>query len=89
MTVATKAAVNTTLSGSAAGCIALIVHVLRGNHTDIAPALNGILSGLVAISGGCALVEPYIAFLIGKNTVAGGVCTLDTQHPKCIIPCYV
>lgn len=68
MNVATKAAVTTTLSGSAGGCSALIMHVLMGNHSDIVPALNGILAGLVSISGGCAVMEPYIAFIVGKNT---------------------
>eukprot|EP00538_Stauroneis_constricta_P011348 CAMPEP_0119550832 /NCGR_PEP_ID=MMETSP1352-20130426/4275_1 /TAXON_ID=265584 /ORGANISM="Stauroneis constricta, Strain CCMP1120" /LENGTH=643 /DNA_ID=CAMNT_0007596803 /DNA_START=145 /DNA_END=2076 /DNA_ORIENTATION=+ len=38
---------------------------------DLNPTLNGVLSGLVAITGACGVVEPWCAVLIG--TVAGWI----------------
>mmetsp|Transcript_80674 Transcript_80674/g.246610 ORF Transcript_80674/g.246610 Transcript_80674/m.246610 type:complete len:440 (-) Transcript_80674:195-1514(-) len=60
-------AVNTTLSPCVAG---LVVFVLRATlvapkKLDVGGFCNGILAGLVAITAGCAAVQPYEALFIG------------------------
>mmetsp|Transcript_12151 Transcript_12151/g.16566 ORF Transcript_12151/g.16566 Transcript_12151/m.16566 type:complete len:402 (-) Transcript_12151:194-1399(-) len=63
--IASKIAVNTTLAPAAGGLMSLTFYVALGNPVDVAPCLNGILAGLVAITAPCAVVEPYAAFIIG------------------------
>jgi len=64
-------AVNTTLSGGAAGLTALFVNLfilerrLGEPIFDLKMAMNGSLSGLVAITAGCGVVEPWAALVIG------------------------
>jgi len=64
-------AVTTTIS-AAAGCISAlftdtVVGLLRKGDAeyDLTMAMNGALSGLVGITAGCAVVEPWAALLIG------------------------
>jgi len=73
--LAARAAVSTTL-GAASGTIssltlsAFIAERTTGETLfDITNALNGCLAGLVSITAGCALIEPWAAVLIGS--VAG------------------
>jgi len=75
--VASLVAVNTTL-GAAAGALSgmftstIIDERKSGVFTwDTTAAMNGCLTGLVAITAGCATVEPWAAFVIGL--VAGWV----------------
>ena len=65
MVTASLAAVNTTLSAASSSMTVLILHVCQGNPIQIAPGLNGLLAGLVGITAGCAVVEPYASCLIG------------------------
>jgi len=65
MADAQRVAVTTTLSAAAGGCTTLLIHVLMGNPSDVGPALNGILAGLVAITAPCPVVKPWAAALIG------------------------
>jgi Amt family ammonium transporter len=75
--VAATAAVNTALSGAAGGITALftnlyIVERSTGEpHFSLLHAMNGSLSGLVAITSGCGVVEPWAAIVIG--TIAGWI----------------
>ena len=69
--VAALCAVTTTLS-AASGCIsAMFTDTLVGLYLtgetkyDLTMAMNGILSGLVGITAGCAVVEPWASILIG------------------------
>jgi len=68
-------AVNTTLSGGMAGLVALFVNLIILERKlgepifDLRMAMNGSLAGLVAITAGCGVVEPWAALLIGA--VAG------------------
>lgn len=69
--IAALASINTTLSGSA-GCISALFTRLYLNERrtgeatfDLSVALNGTISGLVAITGGCAYVEPWVSLVIG------------------------
>jgi ammonium transporter, Amt family len=58
-------AVNTMLASSAAAFTALVVVWTTLRKPDIAMACNGLLGGLVAITGSCAFVSPAAAVLIG------------------------
>ena len=58
-------AVNTMLSSAAGAVIALLYVWWVGGKPDIGMCCNGLLGGLVAITGPCAFVEPAAAVLIG------------------------
>ncbi len=76
-------AVNTNLSAGAASISALIISYVIFKKADIGMTLNGALAGLVAITAGCANVEPWAAVIIGL--IAGvlvvlSVITVDRLH---------
>merc|ERR1711998_122735 len=60
-----KIAMTTTISAATAGATTMMLGRLLSGAWDPAYCNNGILSGLVAITAGCAVVEPYGAFWIG------------------------
>ena len=62
-------AVNTMLSSCAGALSALLYVRFTLSKPDLGMACNGLLGGLVAITGGCAFVTPAAAVLIG--VVAG------------------
>jgi Amt family ammonium transporter len=69
--VAALAAVNTTISGAAAAVSAMFLESVisyRVSGTvqyDLTMAMNGGLTGLVGVTGSCAVVEPWAAVVIG------------------------
>ena len=73
--IVSLAAVNTTLAAAAGGVVALLVNLAIVEHRTGEPyfgltsAMNGCLSGLVCITAGCALIEPWAAVIVGS--VAG------------------
>ncbi|KAG7368083.1 ammonium transporter family-domain containing protein [Nitzschia inconspicua] len=76
-------AVNTTLSGGMAGLVALFLnYFILERQTgepifDLVMAMNGSLGGLVAITAGCGVVEPWTAVIIGA---VAGVLYLVGSH---------
>ena len=62
-------AVNTMLASSAGALAALLYVRFTLSKPDVSMACNGLLGGLVAITGGCAFVTPAAAVLVG--VVAG------------------
>ncbi len=56
---------NTTLAAVSGGFSSLIFVWLKFKKPDISMVLNGVLSGLVAVTAGCAFIEPGYAFFIG------------------------
>ena len=74
--VAAKVAATTTLGAAMGGLGALIFNRIlvafkkRETAYDISTLLNGILGGLVSITAGCAVIEPWGAVVIG---VIGGM----------------
>lgn len=70
---APKVAMNTTLSAAAGGLMAFFIDYMGGNRKSkyrIVPITNGILAGLVSITGGCDQVTSVGAIIIGCG---GGV----------------
>lgn len=69
--IAALAAVNTTLSGAAAAVSSMFLDSLLGYiyegevQYDLTMAMNGGLAGLVGVTGGCAVVEPWAGLVIG------------------------
>jgi ammonium transporter, Amt family len=65
--------VNTTLAGGSAGIVALFVNlIILERYTgesffDLRYLMNGALSGLVAITASCGIIEPWAAMLIGST----------------------
>lgn len=62
-------AVNTALGGGAGAVVVLFLSYAKFGFADIGLACNGLLGGLVAITGPCAWVPPWAAVIIG--VVAG------------------
>lgn len=60
-----RTAVTTTLSGSTAGIVTLFGRRLLVGHWDALDVCNGVLGGFVAITSGCAVVEPWAAVVCG------------------------
>ena len=75
--ISSLAAVNTTLAASGACVSALFtklyrVEVRTGEATfDLVTALNGTLAGLVSVTAGCAVLEPWAALCTG--VIAGWI----------------
>ena len=70
---APKVALNTTLGASAGGLTTFFLDFLGGNKKSkyrIVPITNGILAGLVSITGGCDVFTTYGAIIVGAM---GGV----------------
>lgn len=56
---------NTNLAAAVSTCVVLIVTWIRYKKPDVSMCLNGSLAGLVAITAGCDVVDPFGAFFIG------------------------
>jgi len=75
--------VNTTLSAATSGVTALVTNLFITERRtgeaiyNLTYAMNGCLSGLVAITAGCAIVEPWAAIVIGA--VAGWLYLLTSN----------
>jgi Amt family ammonium transporter len=63
--LAAKVAVNTTLAAGAGAVGITFLSKLRTGNYDIGLTMNGALGGLVGITAGCAVVDPWAAVVIG------------------------
>ena len=61
---------NTNLAAAVSTCVVLVITWIRYKNPDVSMCLNGSLAGLVAITAGCDVVDPFGAFFIG---LAAGV----------------
>ena len=57
--------VTTTIATATATCATMIFTWIKNKKPDVSMTLNGSLAGLVAITAGCANVDPIGAFFIG------------------------
>lgn len=60
-----RTAVTTAISGSTAGLVTLFGRRILVGHWDAMDVCNGLLGGFVAITSGCAVVEPWAAIVCG------------------------
>ena len=67
--VAAKVMVVTTIGAASGGLTSVIIQALKDHTVSHTAAINGILAGLVSVTGSCAAIEPYAAFIIG---ICGG-----------------
>lgn len=63
--VASLVAVNTTISASSAACAAIFYQKILGRRYNLSFVIYSIISGLVSITAGCAVVDLWGAFLVG------------------------
>ncbi|MBO1512572.1 ammonium transporter [Metabacillus bambusae] len=58
-------AINTMLAGASGGTVTLLLTMNKFGKADPSMTINGVLSGLVAITAGCAFVDQWSAIIIG------------------------
>lgn len=78
-----KIAVNTNLSAAAGGTVAALLTLRQYGKADPSMAINGALGGLVAITAGCAYIEPVSAIVIGAISgflIIAAVPFFDKMH---------
>jgi ammonium transporter, Amt family len=76
-------AVNTMLAGASGGTSALFITMKKFGKADPSMVINGVLSGLVAVTAGCAFVSQWSAIVIGA--ISGLIviyATLLVDHLK-------
>jgi len=71
--LSSKVAITTTLAAASGATTATIIEKIWHDHYDLLASLNGVLAGLVGITAGCAVVDPWMAVFIG--VLAAFVCT--------------
>ncbi|CAM8894433.1 unnamed protein product [Rhodiola kirilowii] len=60
-----RTAVTTTLAGCTAALTTLFAKKLQTGHWTVTDVCNGLLGGFAAITGGCAVVDPWAAVICG------------------------
>lgn len=68
---------NTNLAAALATLTAMIVSWVRYGKPDVSLTFNGALAGLVAITAGCDVVDPFGAAIIG--ICAGAICVFSVE----------
>eukprot|EP00983_Pelagomonas_calceolata_P110739 1159707-Pelagomonas_calceolata.AAC.3 len=63
--VVARCAVTTTLSAGAGGVTALLFRFWRSGCFEVVYTCNGVLAGLVGVTAGCSLIEPWAAIICG------------------------
>jgi Amt family ammonium transporter len=61
----------TTVSAAFGGLSALMIGKWVTTYWDLSISINGVLAGLVSITAGCSVVEPYAAAIIGSESNSG------------------
>lgn len=77
ITAIAKVALTTNLSAAGGAITAMLVAWARYKRPTLSLSLNGALAGLVAITAGCAAVEPWAALVIG--IIAGAVLVFSVE----------
>ncbi|WP_416825641.1 ammonium transporter [Ectobacillus polymachus] len=58
-------AINTMLAAASGGTVALFLTTMKFGKADPSMTINGVLSGLVAVTAGCAYISEWSAVIIG------------------------
>lgn len=61
-------AINTMLAGATGGAAALFLTMKKFGKADPSMTINGVLSGLVAVTAGCAFISQWSAIIIGATS---------------------
>ncbi|WP_088103161.1 ammonium transporter [Halalkalibacter urbisdiaboli] len=69
-------ALNTMMAAASGGTVALLLTMFKYQKADPSMTINGVLSGLVAITAGCAFVDTWSAILIGA--IGGAIVVYGT-----------
>jgi len=72
--------INTNLAAAAGGIFSLIIAYIKHKKFDIKITLKGILAGLVGVTAGCTIIDPWGAFIIGA--ICGITTTLCSGYIK-------
>jgi len=75
--LAAKVSVTTTLSAASSSLTVSFLMKIIYHRWDLLNSLNGVLAGLVGITAGCVVVEPYGAFIIG---IVSGFVLLSSSY---------
>ena len=69
---ASAAAMTTAVSASAAAAVVVISSLIRsrGKTVNVLAVANGLLAGLVAITGGCDVIDPGLSAVVGAVSAA-------------------
>lgn len=70
MTTASLVAVTTTIAASTSCLSTAVMSRIFDKHFDVSLSFNGVLAGLVSITAGCAVMQPWAALVTG---LLGGV----------------
>jgi len=73
LNVTARTAVTTTLGAGAAGLANLFLTYLQTGTWDLLACCNGLLAGLVSVTAGCPVIEPWAAIMAG----AIGACIFN------------
>lgn len=68
---------STNISAAAATTVTMIVTWIRYGKPDVSMTLNGSLAGLVAVTAGCSVVDPWAAAIIGA--LAGALIVFSVE----------
>jgi Amt family ammonium transporter len=71
-----RVAITTTLSGCAGGIVSALLMKEHTSRWNFSALCNGTLGGLVGITAGCSVVEPWAALIIG--VISGFIVTLSS-----------
>jgi len=74
--LAAKVAVTTTISAAMGAITTMLYSICIEGFFNLTVCLNGVLAGLVSITAGCAVVEPWAAMTIG---IIGGFVYLSAS----------
>ena len=93
--IVARVAVTTTLSAAAAGCTGLFLQYLRTGTWDLMCVCNAMLGGLVGVTAGCSVLEPWAALLCGFTSAIvfvyaeKGLLALKIDDPVSAIPIHL
>ncbi|EFA84616.1 hypothetical protein PPL_01606 [Heterostelium album PN500] len=63
--IASRGAINTTLSGSISMVTSFVITVVSTKRYDLKICINGLLAGFVASSASAGFIEPYYSIIVG------------------------